>query len=387
MASEEDDPLWSDIRAAAMPTFDARLFHERAGLQPGEALKWWEQHVLSGEAASAIAAGWSLDDVVRAREASLPIGNAIDFGQRTGLDPADVVSWWQQGVRADEAVEALARGWTLNEAVQLHPSVVERIERTEAERRAAEARRARAEAERRRVGEAQRGREEADRAERERRRSVVDGLDLHVDVDGSPLRFWIAVSEPTYWAVEIDEAERSELGESDSLEACLASVAERVTHFGGTIREVSCKRIGPEQFLAASDVVARACDRLVQIRVKRGEHQRPPEMQRVANNELDDIYDDDADIDRSEATHERFPPGARLLVARRFSVDDHAMLAPALPEAWPSFTRHSDPVVSVGDLFLVRDVTGEGWEPAGRFDDAAEGHAEAEHLLHERSLG
>ena len=144
MASEEHDPLWSDIRAAAMPAFDARLFHERAGLQPGEALKWWEQHVLSGEAASAIAAGWLLADVVRAREASFPIGDAIDFGRRTGLDPADVVLWWQQGVRADEAVEALARGWTLNEAVQRHPSVVERIERIEAECRATEARRARA---------------------------------------------------------------------------------------------------------------------------------------------------------------------------------------------------------------------------------------------------
>ena len=109
-------------------------------------------------------------------------------------------------------------------------------------------------------------------------------------------------------------------------------------------------------------------------------------MQRAAANELDDIYDDDADIDRSEATHERFPPGARLLVVRRFSVDDHAMLAPALPEAWPSFTRHSDPVVSVGDLFLVRDVTGEGWEPAGRFDDPARGVAVAEQLLGRRDV-
>jgi hypothetical protein len=385
MASEEHDPLWSDIRKATMPAFDARLFLERAGLQPAEAVRWWEQYVLSGEAASAIAAGWSLDDVVRAREASLPIGDAIDFGQRTGLDPADVLSWWQQGVRADEAVEALARGWSLNEAVQRHPSVVERIERTEAERRAAEARRARAEAESRRVGEAQRARDEADRAQRQRRKSVVDGLDLHVDVGGSPVRFWIAVSEPTYWAVEIDDAERSELGESDSLEACLASVAERVSHIGGTIREASCKRIGPEQFLAASDGVARLCDWLVHIRVERGERQRPSEMQHAAANELDDIYDDDG-IDRSEATHEKFPPGARLLVARRFSVDDHAMLAPALPEAWPSFIRHSDPVVSVGDLFLVRDVTGEGWEPVGRFDDPARGVAAAEQLLAGRDV-
>ena len=94
MTTDGDDPLWSDIRQAAIPAFDARLFLERAGLQPAEAVKWWENYVMSGEAAAAIAAGWPLDDVVRARKLSLPIGEAIQYGERTLLEPSVVVLWW-----------------------------------------------------------------------------------------------------------------------------------------------------------------------------------------------------------------------------------------------------------------------------------------------------
>ena len=50
---------------------------------------------------------------------------------------------------------------------------------------------------------------------------MVDALDIHVDANGSAVRFWIAASDPTYWAIEVDKGERNELGERDSLEQCL----------------------------------------------------------------------------------------------------------------------------------------------------------------------
>ena len=68
-------------------------------------------------------------------------------------------------------------------------------------------------------------------------------------------------------------------------------------------------------------------------------------------------------------THDRFADRRRLLVARRVSVGDAAVLMPALPEAWPGLHRHSDTVVSLGRLFLIAHASGEGWEPVGRFDE------------------
>lgn len=48
---------WSEIRQAHLPAFEARLYLERAGLEPAEAVKWWESYIFSQEAADAIAAG------------------------------------------------------------------------------------------------------------------------------------------------------------------------------------------------------------------------------------------------------------------------------------------------------------------------------------------
>lgn len=52
--------FWSDLRQAALPRFEARLYWERAGLSPTEAVEWWEHYILSAEAASAIAEGRSI---------------------------------------------------------------------------------------------------------------------------------------------------------------------------------------------------------------------------------------------------------------------------------------------------------------------------------------
>lgn len=60
--SNSDSQVWSEVRQAYMPKFEQRLFHERAGLPPEEAVKWWESHIFSAEAARAIAAGRTLDD-------------------------------------------------------------------------------------------------------------------------------------------------------------------------------------------------------------------------------------------------------------------------------------------------------------------------------------
>jgi hypothetical protein len=364
-----------------MPTLDERLFRERAGLEPVEALKWWEQYILSGEAAAAIQAGWSLDDVVRARELSLPVNEAIQFGERTQLDPTEVVRWWQAGVRADEAAEALSSGWSLDEAVQRHPAVVERLERTKLQRQEADERRARSEAESRRLAEELRVREEAEYAQRQRRRSAVDGLDLHVDAGASTARFSIAVSDPTFWATEIYRGTRRELGESDSLEHCLALVAERVTQIGGTISEVTCTRVGPEALLAASDGIAHLCARQVTFRLEHGDHRPPPWVRLAVGDESDDIYDDDEDGFYLGDDHGRFGDRGQLLVARRVSVNGTVMLMPALPEGWPGLHRHSESVVSLGRLFLIGHATGEEWELVGRFDDSDEGVAAAEQLL------
>ncbi len=122
MATEEQDPLWSDIRQASMSAFQAQLYRERAGLGSTDALKWWERYVLSGEAATAIAAGWSLDDVVRARDLSIPFLDAIQFGERTSLAPAEVLRWWQAGVRSDEAVEVNRPGFCIRSSQSLEGS-------------------------------------------------------------------------------------------------------------------------------------------------------------------------------------------------------------------------------------------------------------------------
>ena len=135
-------------------------------------------------------------------------------------------------MRSDEAAEAIACGWSVDEAVRRHPTVVQRIERQELDRQIADARWARSQAEIRRLGEAMRAQDDAEHAQRQRRRSVVDALDIHVDANGSAVRFWIAASDPTYWAIEVDKGERNELGERDSLEQCLALVAERVSQIG-----------------------------------------------------------------------------------------------------------------------------------------------------------
>src|SRR5690606_26472578 len=95
-------------------------------------------YIVSGEAAAAIAAGWTVDDVVQARDASLPLSEAIRFGELTGLPPVDVVLWWKSGVTPDEAAEALAAGWSLVQTLEQLPSVVQRRENRETLRREAE---------------------------------------------------------------------------------------------------------------------------------------------------------------------------------------------------------------------------------------------------------
>lgn len=73
--SAEHDELWSELRQAALPRFEARLYLERAGLAPVEAVKWWEQHILSAEAARAIAEGRTIDDEVERRRQQMLPGN------------------------------------------------------------------------------------------------------------------------------------------------------------------------------------------------------------------------------------------------------------------------------------------------------------------------
>ncbi len=279
--------------------------------------------------------------------------------------------------------KALASGWSLEDAVRLHSAVARRVEHQETQRREAAARWARSEAASYRLGEELRALDEAERAQRQRRRSAVDGLNLHVDAGERAVQFGIAVSDPTYWAIEDDELKRAELGESDSLDQCLALVAERVLQIGGTIRDVTCKQIGPEEWLAASDGIAQLCDRTVSIKLEQVDHSPRTGMRSVAIDHSDDIYDEGDWDDRGDWNRHNtwLTSGTRLLVARRSTVDNTAVLMPALPEAWPEFVRHSDSVVSVGRLFLVPDVTGEGWEPVGRFDDSDAGVVAAEQLL------
>lgn len=152
------------------------------------------------------------------------------------------------------------------------------------------------------------------------------------------------------------------------------------------IREVDCEHVGPEAFLAASDEVAHLCDRQVLVRLERSKRRLPPGQRFATVDEFNDIYDDDYDTGHWDGSHDQFTSSAGTLIARRSSLDDTAVLMPALPEAWPSFIRHSDTVVSVGRLFLIPDRTGEGWELAGRFDDPVEGKAEAEQMVAKRDV-
>jgi hypothetical protein len=53
--------LTDKLRETSMPASVARLYKERAGLDPAEALRWWERHILSGEARDAIAEGLDVE--------------------------------------------------------------------------------------------------------------------------------------------------------------------------------------------------------------------------------------------------------------------------------------------------------------------------------------
>ncbi|MDG1266720.1 MAG: hypothetical protein P8O03_10405 [Ilumatobacter sp.] len=352
MTTEDQDPLWSNIRQAKISAFDARLFLERAGLQPAEALKWWEQYVMSGEAAAALAAGWPLDAVVRARELSLSIRDAIQFGEQTNLNPSEVLEWWQAGVHADEAVEALAAGWSLDDTKQRHPSVVQRIERRTLQREAAAARQEQSEA-------ASRQKADAEYAlwQKWQRRSL--GLVLCADVEEAAVDFEIFFSGRTHWA-RTDEAA---LGHGDSLQECLSKIPAHAAIIEAKICEVRCAGIGPEEFLTASDAIAQFCHR--QVVMKRVEMKHLSGRERLESRDL----------------YSWFPSSPGVLIVRRTSVNDKAVLFPAVPEAWRSFVRHTDSIVSVGRQFLIPDKTGQGWEPIGYFNDQAQGIATADQIL------
>ena len=373
MTTEDQDPLWSNIRQAKISAFDARLFLERAGLRPAEALKWWEQYVMSGEAAAALAAGWPLDAVVRARKLSLSIRDAIQFGEQTNLNPSEVLEWWQAGVHADEAVEALAAGWSLDDTTQRHPSVVQRIERRTLQREAAAARQEQSEAASRQLGITLQKKADAEYVLRQQWRDRVPGLVLCADVEEAAVHFEIFISGQTHWA-QTDEDPLGDsdsledpLGHSDSLKECLSKIAAHAAIIKAKICEVRCARIGPEEFLTASDAIAQFCHR--QVVMKRAE--RSPE------------WFPGSEIDKSNDLYSWFPG---VLIVRRTSVNNKAVLFPAVPEAWPSFVRHTDSIVSVGRQFLIPDKTGQGWEPIGYFNDQTQGIATADQILSEHQM-
>ena len=67
-----DDESWSELRQGHLPSFEARLYLERAGLSRPEAVKWWERFVFSSEAAEAIAAGRTIEEELSRRESLEP---------------------------------------------------------------------------------------------------------------------------------------------------------------------------------------------------------------------------------------------------------------------------------------------------------------------------
>ena len=361
MTTEDQDPLWSNIRQAKISAFDARLFLERAGLQPAEALKWWEQYVMSGEAAAALAAGWPLDAVVRARKLSLSIRDAIQFGEQTNLNPSEVLEWWQAGVHADEAVEALAAGWSLDDTKQRHPSVVQRIERRTLQREAAAAAQEQSEAASRQLGITLQKKADAEYALRQKWRRCSLGLVLCADVEEAAVHFEIFFSGQTYWAQTEDQ-------NGDSLKECLSKIPADAAIIEAKICEVRCAGIGPEEFLTASDAIAQFCHR--QVVMKRVEMGYFLGREHLESREL----------------YSWFPSSPGVLIVRRTSVNDKAVLFPAVPEAWRSFVRHTDSIVSVGRQFLIPDKTGQGWEPIGYFNDQAQGIAAADQILSEHQM-
>lgn len=59
---EHGDQIWSEIRQQLMPKLEERLYLERAGLAPEEAVKWWERYIFSREAADAVSAGRTIEE-------------------------------------------------------------------------------------------------------------------------------------------------------------------------------------------------------------------------------------------------------------------------------------------------------------------------------------
>ena len=63
--SEHDDRIWSEVRQQHMPRLEERLYLERAGLAPDEAVRWWERYIFSTEAADAVSAGRTIEEELK----------------------------------------------------------------------------------------------------------------------------------------------------------------------------------------------------------------------------------------------------------------------------------------------------------------------------------
>lgn len=363
MTGEQESPRWSTLRQAEMPEFDLRLYRERAGLDLPEALRWWEHHVLSGEAARAIAAGWTLDDVVRARAASMTVGDAIDYGERSGLPAAHVAEWHREGILAEDAAEAVAAGWSLPETIDRQPLLEERRERLAREHRAEIERLEREAAERIRRADELMHAQKLEIEHLERRAEARTLLELSGGAEGVELQFRILELDGIYLAPG--------LGEFQTLGAALTEIASTTLSLGGVLHRATLTGLDLAGLVTVSECVAPAAER--HFPVTTGRH-------RPMCRDDDDIYDndiyDDEDV-RFDAVHANRLAGAwdQVLVMRKFELDGGVDLVPAVPDAWPGFVRHTETITSVGDVYLLMEPDDPSMVAAvvGRFADPETG--------------